>query len=173
MLEEIEPPIWRRLQVPGSMALDRLHAVIQAAMGWQDYHLHQFEIGDRCYGVPEPEEPEYEVDDERLVRLRDAAPVAGAMFRYIYDLGDHWSHEIVVESIETYGRPLRHAVCLAGARSRPPEDCGGVGGYEEFLEAICDPDHPEHDDMLRWAGGRFDPEAFDLAAVNRKLRRLR
>lgn len=171
--EEIEPPIWRRIQVSGATTLDRLHTVIQKTMGWRDAHLHEFEIRGRRYGVPDPEEPEYEVEKEWRVSLREAAPAAGVSFRYVYDLGDSWAHDVVIERIEVPAQSFRYPACLAGAQACPPEDCGGPGGYEELLAALRDPKHPEHADMVRWAGRRFDPEAFDLAAVNRKLRLLR
>jgi len=172
-LAEVEPPVWRRIRVRGDLSLARLHDVLQRAMGWQNAHLHEWIVGGRRYGQPEPDEPHYEVEDERKLTLREAAPVEGARFGYVYDLGDGWTHEVVVEKIEPPDPELRSPECLAGERACPPEDCGGAGGYEEFLEAIRDPRHPEHEDQLAWMGGRFDPEAFDLAAVNRKLRALR
>jgi hypothetical protein len=172
-LLEVEPSIWRRLQVDGSLTLERLHTVIQKAMGWQNAHLYEFEVRGRRYGVPEPDEPEYDVEPVWKITLREAAPVQGTSFRYVYDLGDGWTHEILAERIETPDEQLRHPVCVAGERRCPPEDCGGPGGYEELLTAIRDPDHPAHDDMVRWVGRGFDPEPFDLAGVNRKLRLLR
>lgn len=172
-LEGVEPLVWRRIRVAGSMTLDRLHAVIQRAMGLQDMHLHEFALGGRTYGQPMPDEPEYKVEPERKVRLREAASVEGSRFRYVYDLGDDWWHGILVEAIEAPGAALKHPVCLSGARACPPEDCGGFSGYAELLEVLADPTHREHKDMVMWAGKGFDPEAFDLAKVNRKLRLLR
>ena len=172
-LLDVEPAVWRRLQVDSSLTLERLHTVLQKAMGWQNAHLYEFEVRGRRYGVPEPEEPHYEVEPVWKITLREAAPAAEASFRYVYDLGDGWTHEILVERIETADKPLRRPVCLAGERCCPPEDCGGPGGYQELLEAIRDSQHPDHDDMLRWVGRGFDPQAFDLAVVNRKLRLLK
>lgn len=169
----MEPAVWRRLQAGASISLERLHTVIQKAMGWQGAHLYEFEVRNRRYGVPEPEELEYEVEPVWKITLREAAPAEGASFKYVYDLGDGWTHEILVERIETPDKPFRHPVCLDGAHRCPPEDCGGPGGYEDLLAAIRDPRHPEHKEMARWAGRKFDPEAFDLAAVNRKLRLLK
>jgi hypothetical protein len=171
-LADIEPPIWRRIRVRGDLPLHRLHAVFQKAVGWQTSHLHEWIVGGRRYGEPEPDEPHYEVEDESQMTLREAAPTEGARFEYLYDLGDNWTHEVVVEKINPPGA-AGSPECLAGERACPPEDCGGVPGYEAFLEAIRNPRHPEHKDLLAWAGGRFDPEAFDLVAVNRKLRRLK
>ena len=172
-LLDIEPPVWRRLQVDGSLTLERLHTVIQKAMGWQNAHLYEFEVRGRRYGVPEPDEPEYEVEPVWKITLREAAPVGGTSFRYVYDLGDGWTHEVLAERIETPTQTLRPPVCVAGDRRCPPEDCGGPGGYEELLKAIRDRDHPEHADMVRWVGRGFNPEAFDVASVNRRLRLLK
>ena len=172
-LLDVKPPIWRRLLVPGTISLDRLHTVIQKAMGWTDAHLHEFVVAETRYGPPDPEEPDPDVEREWLATLRQVAPVQSLRFEYLYDFGDNWTHEVQVESIQVPENELRHAVCLAGERRCPPEDCGGPGGYAEFLEAIRDPDHPDHHEMLQWIGGPFHPDAFDLIAVNRKLRLLK
>ncbi|MGH2454921.1 MAG: plasmid pRiA4b ORF-3 family protein [Candidatus Limnocylindria bacterium] len=172
-LQEIEPPIWRRVQVRGSILLPRLHTVIQKVMGWDEAHLHEFIIRGVRYGEPEPDEPHYHVEAERNFSLREVAPRAGMRFEYVYDLGDGWQHDVLVERIDVPAEPLRSPVCLEGQRACPPEDCGGFPGYEDLLESLRDPDHPEHEERLDWLGGAFDPEAFDLAAVNRKLRRFK
>lgn len=172
-LAEVEPPVWRRIRVRGDLRLGRLHTVFQKAIGWQSAHLHEWIVGGRRYGEPEPDEPHYEVEEESRLTLREAAPIEGTGFEYVYDLGDNWTHEVVVEKIDPPDPAFVSPECLAGERACPPEDCGGPGGYENFLEAIRDRHHLEHEDLLAWAGGRFDPEAFDLAAVNRRLRRLK
>jgi len=172
-LLEVEPPVWRRILVPGNMTFDRLHIAIQKAMGWTDSHLHEFEVGGQRYGEPDPEEPDPGLKPEWMVTLQKAVATEGARFEYLYDFGDTWKHEILVESIEVPEKELRYPACLAGERSCPPEDCGGPYGYADFLEAIRDPSHPEHNEMLAWAGGAFDTEAFNLKAVNRKLRLLK
>ena len=172
-LKAIEPQIWRRIRVRGGILLPRLHTVIQRAMGWRDAHLHEFIIRDVRYGEPEPDEPHYEVEPERNFSLREVAPLAGLRFEYVYDLGDGWLHDVLVERIDEAPEPLLSPVCLAGERACPPEDCGGFPGYAELLEILRDPDHPEHEERLGWLGRRFDPEAFALAVVNRKLSRLR
>ncbi|HEV2055542.1 MAG TPA: plasmid pRiA4b ORF-3 family protein [Methylomirabilota bacterium] len=172
-LEEVEPPVWRRVQVPGSITLERLHTVIQKAMGWRDVHLHEFEVGGRRYGRPEPDEPHYKVEPEWKLTLRAAAPTEGVRFRYVYDLGDGWGHEALVEAIQAPTAPFKHSACLAGERACPPEDCGGVPGYANLLDVLHDRSHPEHRDMFAWAGRGFDPERFNLAAVNRKLKLLK
>lgn len=172
-LDETDPPIWRRVLVPGDMTLPKLHRVLQVVMGWYDSHLHQFKAGGASYGVPDPEFPELDTKNERSVRLSQLAPRDKDRFIYEYDFGDSWEHEIVVEQILPAAPGAQYPICVEGKRACPPEDCGGVWGYESFLEAISDRDHPEHDDMLRWAGGAFDPEAFDLSRVNAQLRRIR
>ena len=173
-LVEIEPEIWRRLVVPRGVRLDRLHEIFQVAMGWTNSHLHEFRAGDTRYGEPDPEYDEGDVRDERSVRLFEVAPGVNDSFLYQYDFGDSWEHRVVVEKILTPEEsPPDLPVCLAGARACPPEDCGGVPGYEGFLEAIRDPTHEEHQAMLAWVGGKFDAEAFDLGKVNRRLRRLK
>ena len=98
---------------------------------------------------------------------------APTSFTYEYDFGDSWNHQIEVEAVEMVPQALKVAVCLVGQRACPPEDCGGVSGFAEFLGAIGDPDHDEHQDSLSWVGGSFDPERFDLAAVNAALQRVR
>jgi len=162
-LLEVEPSIWRRLRVSASQTLETLHTVIQKAMGGQNTHLYEFEVRGRRYGVPEPDEPEYQVEPVWNLTLREAAPAENVSFRYVYDLGDNWVHEIVVERIETPDKPFRYPVCLAGARRCPPGDSGGPNGYAELLEIIGHHNHHEHEERLRWAGRRFDPVVFDLA----------
>jgi len=169
-LAGIEPPIWRRFQVPGDVTLAELHDVLQAVMGWWDYHLHQFVVGETYYGVPHPD---YMVamEDEKKVRL-DQVVEEGSTFFYEYDFGDSWVHELKVEKVLEPEAGQAYPVCLEGERATPPEDVGGIWGYEEYVEAMTDPDHPEHEDWLEWRG-EFDPEAFDVDEVNAALRELR
>lgn len=172
-LLDVQPPVWRRILVPGNITLDRLHIVIQKAVGWTDSHLHEFIARGKRYGQPDPEEPEPDLGREWLMLLQEIAPAEGQRFEYLYDFGDSWMHEVLVERIETPEKAVRYPVCLGGERHCPPEDCGGPGGYEDFLKAIRDRSHPEHREMLEWIGGAFDPEAFDLKAVNQKLRLIK
>ncbi len=169
VLRELEPLIWRRLQVPGTLTLDRLHRVLQQVMGWTGAHLHEFVIGGRRYAEPDRKRGPTVGLPERRVRLCDVAPAVNVRFGYRYDLGDDWRHEVLVERILTAGEGGLVSTCLAGERHCPPEDCGGVGGYEEFLAAIRDTGHPRHDELLKWVGGKFDPDSFDLDRVNRAL----
>ncbi|MBI2787822.1 MAG: plasmid pRiA4b ORF-3 family protein [Elusimicrobia bacterium] len=166
------PPIWRRIAVAGGISLGHLHDVLLHAMGWDGGHMHLFHVGKTDYGETHPELEH--VVDQRKVRLCDVAPQAKKRFVWEYDMGDTWLHEIVVEKINSAEPPLKAAaVCLDGARACPPEDCGGVYGYEDFLKAIRDPKHESHDEMLEWIGGEFDPEAFDLKETNKALSRLK
>ncbi|MGH2726980.1 MAG: plasmid pRiA4b ORF-3 family protein [Actinomycetota bacterium] len=169
-LSEIEPPIWRRLRVSETLTLDRLHIVLQIAMGWTDSHLHQFLIDDRRYALPSPEDGIDRPGDERKVRLSDVVKV-DSCFTYEYDFGDGWQHEVEVESVYD-GTPAVPAECLDGRRACPPEDCGGPWGYVELLEILADPSHEEHGERREWVGDDFDPEAFDLPGVNDELRRF-
>lgn len=166
-----KPPVWRRLVVPATMRLDRLHDTIQAAMGWDDYHLHAFSAGGVDYGPPDPELGHV---DERKTRVRDVIAEPKDRMRYIYDFGDHWQHDVVVEKVLLAERDARYPSCVAGKGCCPPEDCGGVWGYAELREMLADPAHEEHDAMLEWLGletaAEFDPEAFDLAEANALLR---
>ncbi|MBI2862549.1 MAG: plasmid pRiA4b ORF-3 family protein [Chloroflexi bacterium] len=172
-LKDSKPPIWRRIQVQSELSLYKLHRVLQVVMGWTDSHLHQFIIGGRYYGAPDPEFEDMEVVNERRVKLSQVVAYEKERFVYEYDFGDNWLHQITVDKILPPAAGKGYSVCLAGKRSAPPEDCGGIWGYQDFLEAISDPNRPEHKETLEWLGGDFDPEAFELDEVNRELRGLR
>jgi hypothetical protein len=169
-LKDTKPPVWRRVELSGDMTLTKLHKVIQAVMGWQDYHLHSFTVGAVEYGVFEPE---LRLRSERGVKLGQIIPGEKFKFRYQYDFGDSWEHDLVVEKVLAPEPGVSYPRILTGRRACPPEDVGGVWGYESFLQAIQDPKHPEHDEYLEWIGGDFDPEAFDLADVAQALARIR
>ena len=165
-----KPPIWRRVLVDGASALDQLHQVIQAAFGWWDYHLHEFEIDGCRYGVPDPDndwgEPPLDERGERLVDLAEE----GSSFVYTYDFGDDWRHQVVVEKVVPASTDLTVPVCIDGRRACPPEDCGGIGGYTDLLAILSDPRHPEHDERIEWLGRPFDPELFDRDEFMSNLR---
>jgi hypothetical protein len=173
-LKGSKPPIWRRLLVSSETRLSQFHHVIQAAMGWHDSHLHMFVANDKRYSIPYDADHLAELDarDSRRVKLADVV-AQDEMFIYEYDFGDGWEHVIVVEEVLPPDPKQKLPVCLTGKRACPPEDVGGIWGYEDFLEAIRDPKHEEHEEYLEWIGGEFDPEAFDLDAVNKRLRNLR
>jgi hypothetical protein len=165
-LRDIEPAIWRRLVVPASLTLRELHAVIQTGMGWQDYHLHLFEVDGVLYGDVEEIEGR-PLGDEETFTVEQAADTVGE-FSYEYDFGDSWHHDIRIEQVmSSVGSGTPHLI--GGARACPPEDCGGSWGYEHLLEVLADPSHEEHEEMLPWVGGAFDSEAFDLAETNAHL----
>jgi hypothetical protein len=171
-LNESAPAIWRRFQVKKETTLPRLHQVLQVVMGWDDRHLHEFRIGSLRFGERVPEE-DYEVIDERTIRLSQIATSEPRTFAYLYDFGDGWEHEVVIEKGANKEAGVRYPTCIEGARSCPPEDVGAMPGYESFLKAIRNRRDPRHKELLAWVGGRFDPEAFDVEAINRKLSRLR
>jgi hypothetical protein len=163
------PPVWRRVLVHGSIRLDELHRVIQAAFGWWDYHLHEFVIGRRIYGSPDPDEDwGPPVLNERHARL-DKHATEGDSFTYVYDMGDNWQHTITVEKTLPSNPTQRTPALLDGRRACPPEDCGGTGGYEELLAVLADPTHPDHQQHLDWLGAPFDPERFDPAGFSDAL----
>lgn len=169
----LKPVIWRRVVVPEVITLAKLHKVIQAAMGWTDSHLHEFEIGRSRYGIPDPD---WDMDEAVIPekRITLAMSLAGAKsFRYTYDFGDGWEHRIKVEKSLSAGTHPRTPLCTAGANACPPEDVGGPPGYVDFLDAISNPAHPEHEDMLTRCGGSFDPKAFNIERANQRLQRIK
>ncbi len=174
-LEDVRPPIWRRLLVRGDTRLGMLHDILQSTMGWWNSHLHQFISKGIRYGELHPDPSEWpEMEDEHDYSLEQLAPRVRSQFIYEYDFGDSWRHVLLVEKIMTpeEARDLhkgRLPVCLEGSRACPPEDVGGPPGYENFLDAMRDPAHSQHEDYRGWIGDEFDPEQFDLEAVNRAL----
>lgn len=169
-----DPPVWRRVLVTDNTTLGDLHWIIQLSLGWTNSHLHQFIIDGQYYSDPEfgLDESLDEVHDEHRTTLGQLAAGEQIRFIYDYDFGDSWRHEISVEKTGPPGQDVTYPRCAAGARACPPEDCGGVWGYENFLAAIGDPSHPEHEEMLEWVGGAFDPERCDLKSINWQLQRL-
>lgn len=167
-LKDSHPGIWRRIQVADNVLLSHLHGILQLVMGWTNSHLHWFKVDGRIYAEPSTDY-EFEVTDERVVRLNQIAPAVKNRFIYEYDFGDSWEHEVMVEKILPPEKDVRYPRCLDGARACPPEDVGGVWGYADFVKAIRNTRHPEHDEMLEWVGGEFDPEAFDVRGVNGML----
>lgn len=143
--------------------------MLQAAMGWTNGHLHGFTIDEINYSEPDPDFHDPQYDDERRVRLDEVCPRAGTRFLYAYDFGDCWEHDILVEKVLPAEPGVDYPRCLAGERCRPPEDIGGVYGYEDFLEAIRNPNHEDHAQCLEWVGEEFDPEEFDIDVVNGML----
>jgi hypothetical protein len=169
----ITPRIWRRVRVPAAATLPDLHHVIQAVMNWEDYHLHLFEVAGREYGVPPEEDWEQEAwdgADEAKVKLSQALADGGGAFHYVYDFGDDWRLAVtLVDDRVIPGTPK--AECLAGERAAPPEDVGGPSAYQALTDAWARTGRRGLSKELReWLPRRFDPESFDLAAINERLR---
>ncbi len=172
-LKRIKPPIWRKIQVPDDISLYKLHKILQKVMGWFDVHLHQFTVRGEYYGLPDLEfDFDFEVKNEKRVKLNQIVSGVGDKFTYEYDFGDGWEHTILLEKILPPEKGVHYPICIKGKRACPPEDCGGVWGYYELLEAIQNPDHPRHQEMRDWLGRDFDPEEFDIEAVNKALRHI-
>jgi hypothetical protein len=176
-LRDIEPPIWRTLEVPGTATLEDVHYAIQVAMGWQNSHLHQFTIGKHRYGMVDLDEVDElgDLKDERAHVLQDVAR-RGASFLYEYDFGDSWEHDVKVQRVSPTAKRVAPR-CLGGERACPPEDCGGAPGYANLLEALSDPNHEEHAAMLEWVPQGFDPKRYrvktkDLSREMAELKRL-
>jgi hypothetical protein len=174
-LLESHPPIWRRIQVP-HCTLDKLHEQIQTAMGWTNSHLHHFRIGEQLYGDPDLmqenfEEMEYQ--DSTTTKISDILPKTGRRFRfqYEYDFGDSWYHEVLFEGVVRVEPKVKYPLCVEGARACPPEDCGGIWGYADFVEAIQNPEDERHEELLEWVGGSFDPEAFDPVKATKAMKK--
>ena len=171
-LEDIRPPIWRRLEVLSDTTLEKLHLMLQVAMGWANYHLHQFTIDGIEYGQPDPDYGS-EVEDERKVKLIQVAPKKTVKFIYEYDFWDSWQHTVLIEKILPVEKGKLYPYCVKGKRACPPEDIGGPWRYTDFIEAVLDIAHPEHEDMVEWVGGEFDPEAFNIEEINENLKQIR
>ncbi len=199
-LRDSKPPIWRRVAVPSDMRLSDLHYVIQIVMGWTNSHLHQFVVRN---AKPKPAADELrklfqneqwdkieecmrrercisdtrfeleDIEDEKKVKLSELAPEVKSKFIYEYDFGDGWNHNIEVVKIGPPNEGVKYPVCLAGKFACPPEDCGGIWGYYEKLEILKDPKHKDYKEILRWMGPGFDPERFNLEAINAELAELR
>lgn len=165
------PPIWRRILVPADFTLYKLHKIIQVVFGWEDYHLHDFRIKEIRYGESDPEWDDNEdMKNDKRFKLCDVIDKAGRQFMYTYDFGDNWDHEIKVEKILDAKSGEKYPLCVAGACACPPEDVGGVGGYEDFLKIMKNPKHEEYKEMIEWIGVKFNPENFSLKKVNRELK---
>jgi len=167
-LLNIEPHIWRRILVPANYTFWDLHVAIQDAMGWLDYHLHSFRVvgSEAVIGIPcEDGDDPFDTQPGWELFIRDFFKRHQPLAIYEYDFGDSWIHMVQLETFQLIEEGMAYPRCLGGARRCPPEDCGGVDGYANFLRIISDPSDPEHDSMLEWVGGSFDPEDFDPAAV--------
>jgi hypothetical protein len=164
------PPIWRQIQVPETYTFWDLHVAIQDSMGWLDYHLHEFEMVNPSTGLRvnigmPGEDFGREVLPGWKQKIAEYFSMENQLANYTYDFGDNWEHEIQLEKILQREKNINYPVCIKGKRACPPEDCGGIWGYEDFLKIIKNPNHKEHREMLEWIGGEFDPERFDAKEV--------
>ena len=172
-LREIEPEVWRRIVVPARYSFWDLHVAIQDSMGWLDYHLHTFRVRNPVTGdidqIGIPDDDAFEGDEPWLpgweIPMTAYFQQPGDRADYDYDFGDGWEHDVVLEQIVSRIPGKKYPICLDGARACPPEDCGGVSGYEDMLQVLRDPSHEEHERMLEWVGGCYDPKKFDPTKV--------
>ncbi|HEV2669076.1 MAG TPA: plasmid pRiA4b ORF-3 family protein [Blastocatellia bacterium] len=175
-LKESRPSIWRRIQVRSDATLGELHAIIQMVMGWSNSHLHHFIVGKspnlRFIGAPSRNEGDDFMDEknEDEIVISKVLSASKTKIVYEYDFGDSWEHEVVLEKILDADARAYHPRCIEGENACPPEDVGGVWGYVNFLQAINNPEHNQHEEFLDWVGGEFNPEEFDLRAVNELLK---
>ncbi len=170
-LKGIKPPIWRRIQVPETYTFWDLHVAIQDAMGWDDCHLHEFELVNQLTGLKQSigsqdEDFDREVLPELKQKLVDFFSMENRSADYTYDFGDNWEHKIQLEKILPREEGVTYPICIKGKRACPPEDCGGIWGYAELLEILGNPNHDEYEEMLEWLGGEFDPEHFDVEEIS-------
>ncbi|BCA63473.1 hypothetical protein HMP09_2707 [Sphingomonas sp. HMP9] len=169
VLNDIEPTIWRRVDVPVTASLKMLHDIIQAAMGWENYHLWNFEAGDRRYGVPDPAWPDNGMAAARNVKLATLLDRGVRELLYTYDMGDDWRHTITVESIGPGEPDQQYPRFVDGERRCPPEDVGGLPGFEMFLDAMADPVHEEYHRLREWYGGPYNADGIDERFTRRAL----
>jgi Plasmid pRiA4b ORF-3-like protein len=173
-LDEVEPRVFRRVEVPVDIRLDRLHLVIQAAMGWENYHLWEFRRGDAAWGIPDPSwsNPERPVHAAKAASLADLLGAQVRKFTYVYDFGDNWHHTVRVEAIAGPEPEARYPRFLDGQGACPPEDVGGFFGYMDFLDVIADPAHERREELLEWCGGAFDPADIAESAIRQQMDKL-
>lgn len=169
-LLEIEPPIWRRIQVSGNVTLYRLSLIIQRAMGWTNNNINEFEIDSLRYGDTSANEWDELLMDLKDTTLFGVTKKVHDRFTFIYDLGDNWQHSVTVEKIFQEETGGKYNICIDGERSCPPEDVGGAASYNEFLYALNDHEHVDHKSYVEWIGS-FDPEMFDKEEATRLMRK--
>jgi hypothetical protein len=171
-LRDTDPRIWRKVEVPTSITLKVLHNVIQAVMGWSDYHLWEFTIDKQRYGLPMDEDWGSEPRrDAAKVRLREVLKPRKTTIDYLYDFGDSWEHRLTVTNVRAGDPEAAYPCYVGGERNAPPEDCGGTYGFYDMLDARANPDHPNHADAIEWAGD-YDPDAVDELPIQYALARI-
>jgi len=170
VLKESNPPIWRRIQVSGRVTLYRLNLLIQRAMGWENMHLSEFKINEKTYADTNYDEYGEGFLEYKDYRVSKSLPGEGGKFLYTYDFGDDWCHEVTVEKIFKEEEGVKYPRCIDGERACPPEDVGGISGYEEYLEAIVDPDHDDHETFMNWRGP-YESEEFDEDEATKRMQK--
>lgn len=170
-LKGSKPPIWRKVLVRANVTLGHLHEIIQAVMPWENCHLHEFLVSNEHYGEPHPEFGDMMLDEDDI-SLAQAARKEKKKFTYIYDFGDGWQHEILMEKILQPEERIDYPVCTAGKNACPPEDSGSLWGYYNKLAIMNDPNHPDHDDIMEWMPEDWDSTFFDIDQVNKRLKGL-
>ena len=173
ILNDVEPMPMRHIEVPLKIRLDRLHEVIQAAMGWTDTHLYEFRVGDAGWGEPDPDGIyDGPMDAKKITLEKLLDQTATRTIQYVYDFGDDWDHSIRIERVNEAAPGITYPRLLKATGACPPEDVGGAWGYEEFLEALADPEHEQHEDMVRWSGGDFDAEDAGIDSIVERFTRI-
>ena len=172
-LSDTDPAVWRAVDVPVEASLKMVHDIIQAAMGWQDYHLWEFEADERRYGLPDPEWPDDTLAAAKNTKLKTLIDRGIRQLDYTYDMGDNWHHSIIIEAVGPGQPDTKYPRYIDGARRCPPEDCGGTPGFENFLEAIANPKHPDHAELIEWYdgcyGGAYQPNTIDELIAKRRV----
>jgi len=171
-LKDSDPLIWRQVEVPTSITLKTLHAIIQATVGWLDYHLWEFAIAGRRYGLPSDEDwGTVPLSDANRVRLRDVLGPRKTKIDYTYDFGDGWEHRLTVTQIRPGEPDIAYPRYIGGERNGPPEDCGGISGFYAMLEAAADPEHPDHGEAKEWLDD-YDPDNIEELPIKYALGRI-
>ncbi|MFP4539180.1 MAG: plasmid pRiA4b ORF-3 family protein [Dichotomicrobium sp.] len=172
-LDDTYPAIWRRVEVPLTTSLKGLHEVIQAVMPFKDYHLFEFEVDGKRYGIPDPEWDDVrQTFDAKNIKLAALTDRDVSRFAYTYDFGDNWQHTVTIEAIGPADPAVDYPRFLDGARRAPPEDVGGIPGFEEFLDVMSKPRHRERKRLVQWYGGPFNPDEIDLPTITAHIARL-
>ena len=172
-LNDIEPAIWRRVEIPLTTSLKGLHDVIQAVMPFENYHLFRFDVGGKRYGISDPQwDRVRESLDAKNIKLGTLVERNVRAFSYTYDFGDDWRHSVTIENVASADPKLDYPRFIDGSRRAPPEDVGGIPGFEEFLDAMANPRHPEHKRLTEWYGGSFDPNDLNLTVIGDRIGKL-
>ena len=172
-LDDVDPTIWRRVEVPLTASLKGLHDVIQAVIPFENYHLFRFDVGDKRYGIPDPKwDHVHETFDAKNIKLGALVERGVDAFSYTYDFGDDWRHSVTIENVSDADPTLDYPRFIDGSRRAPPEDVGGIPGFEEFLEAMTNPRHPERQRLTEWYGGSFHPDDLNLPVISDRIGKL-